>query len=146
MKIVGGAALAKLYPDDDEVRPTADVDALFEPVSDVLIVADAMAQDYALRPDWLNSAARPFMARGLAESADDSFHVYAAEPEELIAMKMARGAPQDIDDLRILARHLGITSPARLVQIAYTVYGADSVHLQDGEDSYLLFAEDVLGT
>lgn len=146
MKIVGGAALAKLYPDDEHVRPTTDVDALFEPVSEVLIVAEAMAQKYALRPGWLNSAARPFMARGLEEATGDSFHVYAAEPEELIAMKMARGAPQDIDDLRILARHLGITSPARLVEIAYAAYGADSVHLQDGEESYLLFAQDVLRT
>lgn len=145
MKIVGGAALAKLYPDDEEVRPTADIDALFEPVAEVMIVAEAMAKEYALRPDWLNSAARPFMARGLTESGIDSFHIYAAAPEELIAMKMARGAPQDIDDLRILARHLGITSPAQLVEIAYSVYGTDSVHLQDGEESYLLFAEDVLG-
>lgn len=145
LKIVGGAALARLYPDDEDVRPTEDVDALFHPEGPVLEVAAQIAVDRGLRQGWLNSAAAPFMPSGLHPRTADGFDVYPAEPEELIAMKMARGAPQDIADLRILARHTGISSSEELVDIAYRVYGEESVLLQDGRASYLLLARDVLG-
>ncbi|MGO4534205.1 hypothetical protein [Leifsonia sp. 2MCAF36] len=59
-------------------------------------------------------------------------------------MKLAAAREQDLHDLRVLARHAGITDPQRLVDIAYEVYGEDSVELPDSRASYLWLAEAVL--
>jgi hypothetical protein len=58
--------------------------------------------------------------------ADTRGTITVATAEELVAMKMAAGRAQDPADLRILTRHLGITSPEHLVEIAYDIYGEDS--------------------
>jgi len=57
---------------------------------------------------------------------------------------MAAAREQDLHDLRILARNLGIEEPERLVEIAYEIYGEDSVELSDPRQSYLWLAQAVL--
>jgi len=70
--------------------------------------------------------------------------ITVATAEELVAMKMAAGRLQDLVDLRVVARHLGITRPGQLVELAYAIYGEDSPALSDPRDSYTMFARDVL--
>lgn len=139
VRIVGGAAMVLRFPDDPEVRVTTDVDAAYEPRPEIDEVIAEMARDYGLPERWMNGASSPWNV-----VADTGNTITIATAEELVAMKMAAGRAQDLADLRILARHLGITSPERLVEIAYDIYGEDSPALGDTRESYELFARDVL--
>lgn len=144
IRIVGGAALALRYPDDPDVRVTRDIDAVWEPRSEVAESIAELASDRGLEVEWINSAGAPWLRTDTPEPRRGEFLVVVATPEQLVAMKLAAGRSQDVADLRILARHLGIRDPAGLVDIAYRVYGDDAVELPDGRDSYLLLARDVI--
>lgn len=144
IRIVGGAALALRFPDDAEVRVTRDVDAVWEPRLEVDEVIAELTEERGLEADWINPAAAPWLRTDEPHPADGEFEVIVATPEQLVAMKLAAGREQDLVDLRILARHLGIRDADQLVDIAYAVYGADSVELPDGRESYLLLARSVL--
>ncbi|GAA1062366.1 hypothetical protein [Agromyces bracchium] len=139
VRIVGGAAMVLRFPDDPEVRVTTDVDAAYQPRPEIDEVIAEMADDLGLPDRWMNAASTPWNV-----VADTGGTITVATAEELVAMKMAAGRAQDLADLRILARHLGITEPERLVEIAYDAYGEDSPALGDPRESYELFARDVL--
>lgn len=144
MRIVGGAALALRYPDDPEVRVTRDVDATWEPRAEVAAVIAELAAERGLETDWVNPAGASWLRTDAPSRRDGVFEIVIATPEQLVAMKLAAGREQDLADLRILARQIGIRDPARLVDIAYEIYGDDSVELPDGRESYLLLARDVI--
>lgn len=144
IRIVGGAALALRFPDDPEVRVTRDIDATWEPRAEVSEVIAELARERGLEADWINPAAAAWLRTDVPAPREGEFAVVVATPEQLVAMKLARGAEQDLVDLRILARRLGIRDPGRLVDIAYEIYGEDAVELPDGRDSYLLLARDVI--
>ena len=139
IRISGGAAMALRFPDDPDVRVTMDVDAAYEPHAEVDHIIADMARELGLPDRWMNSAGAAWNI-----VSDTGTTVSVATPEELVAMKMAAGRPQDLADLRILAAHLGITDPSELVGMAYAVYGEDSMALGDPRESYELFARDVL--
>ena len=139
IRIAGGAAMALRFPDDPDLRVTMDVDAVYAPRADVDGVIADMAREHGLPGEWMNSAGAAWNIVN-----DTGATISVATPEELIAMKMAAGRPQDLVDLRILADHLGITDPRRLVELAYAGYGDDSAALSDPRESYELFARDVL--
>jgi len=143
IRIVGGAALALRYPDDPDVRVTRDVDATWEPRAAVSAVIAEIAAERGLEVDWINPAAASWL-RTDAPSQSGGFEVVVATPQQLVAMKLAAGREQDLADLKILAKHLGIASAERLVDIAYDIYGDDSVELPDGRESYLRLAQAVL--
>ena len=144
IRIVGGAALALRYPDDAEVRTTRDVDAVWEPRAEVGEVIAELAAERGLEADWINPAAASWLRTDPPNPAEGQFEIVIATPEQLVAMKLAAGREQDLADLRILARHLGIDDAERLVDIAYDVYGDDSVELPDGRESYLVLARAVI--
>jgi hypothetical protein len=139
IRIVGGAAMVLRFPNDPEVRVTTDVDAAYEPRPEIDEVIAEMARDYRLPDRWMNGSSTPWNV-----VTDTGSTITVATAEELVAMKMAAGRVQDLADLRILARHLGITQPEQLVDIAYAVYGEDSPVLSDSPESYELLARDVL--
>jgi Nucleotidyltransferase of unknown function (DUF6036) len=56
--VVGGAAMAIAY---DTRRATADVDAVFAPLSEVRRAAIQVAERLHLEPEWLNDGANAFM-------------------------------------------------------------------------------------
>ncbi|WP_394552440.1 hypothetical protein ACDF64_16495 [Agromyces sp. MMS24-JH15] len=115
------------------------MDAAYEPRPEIDEIIAEMARDYGLPERWMNGASTPWNVVSATGGT-----ITVATAEELVAMKMAAGRAQDLADLKILARHLGITSPERLVEIAYEIYGEDSSALNDSRDSYELFARDVL--
>lgn len=139
VRIVGGAAMALRFPEDPEVRVTTDVDAAYQPRAEIDEVITEMARDFGLPDRWLNGASTPWNI-----VADSGGPITIATAKELVAMKMAAGRAHDLADLRILARHLGISNPDELVDIAYELYGEESAALSDTRESYALFARDVL--
>lgn len=144
IRIVGGAALALRFPDDPDVRATRDIDAVYEPREEVDRVIAELADEFGLEVDWINDHAAPWLRVAHADSNPERFEVVVASEEELVAMKLARGAEQDLHDLSILARKMGIDDPEKLVDIAYQIYGEESVELPDGRESYVILARAAL--
>lgn len=125
MYVVGGAAIALAY---DERRSTRDVDAAFEPKQTIYEVARELAADRALPDGWLNDAAKGFLA-GPDEAAAlvlevPGLRVSTASPRILLAMKvLAHRVGEDEDDVRLLARELGLDDSQGVLRLAEEVYG-----------------------
>ena len=110
--LVGGAVMCLAY----SARPsTQDVDAIFQPASQIRTAAARVAARAHVNPDWLNDGVKGFMsAKGdFAPFLElDHLRVMVAQPEYLLAMKclsMRLGAEfHDEDDVRYLVRHLDI--------------------------------------
>lgn len=142
--VVGGAAIALRYPDDDAVRVTQDVDAAYTPRDEVNEEAQKVAERHSLPTNWLNDHARAWVPDRIPPHGHTgTFAIESASVHELIAMKMAAFRPQDLHDLTILARRAGLTDPQQLVDIAYAVYGEHSTALSDTREDYGYAARDV---
>jgi hypothetical protein len=125
MYIVGGAAIALAF---DERRATRDIDAVFEPKSIIYEAAEAVAEQRELPGGWLNDAVKGFLEAedpGAAPVLDlPGLRCLAASPETLLALKvLAHRVGEDEDDLRLLARELGIISADEALAIAERTYG-----------------------
>ncbi|MGV8883970.1 MAG: DUF6036 family nucleotidyltransferase [Microbacteriaceae bacterium] len=141
--VFGGSAMALQFPDDDETRMTQDIDASFQPTEEVREVIATMAEELGLSPTWMNSNGMAYIPpREDSRSAEAV--VTIATVEELIAMKLAASREQDLHDLGILARKANITDPQRLVDIAFEMYGHDSIVLNESEEDYLILATQAL--
>lgn len=144
IRVIGGAAMALRFPDDPGVRATRDIDAVYVPAPEVDVVIQEMTRDLSLESGWINSAAAPWLRVAGRPATGRGFATIIATAHELAAMKLAAGREWDLTDLAIIARHLGLNDPEQLVDIAYEVYGEDSVELSDGRDSYRILAESVI--
>jgi len=142
--VAGGAAVAVEFP---ERRATRDIDALFSPAETVREEAAAIAAERGLPATWLNDRVRAFKPAG-----DDShartfavpgLDVSVASPRCLLAMKMAAGRPQDLHDLILIFRELGISKAEEAADIVEEVHGPKSVLLPDREE-LVLYARAVL--
>ncbi len=143
--VIGGSAMALLFPDDRETRFTTDIDAAVTPRPAVMRVVEQIAVEMALSPTWLNANGAPFIPPRMKSAASPTgVTVTVATVEELIAMKLAASREQDLHDLGILARHAEITDPERLVDIAFDAYGEDSVVLTETRADYLIMAQQAI--
>lgn len=109
-----------------------------------------MALDWGLNPKWLNNAARAYVPNGVdpdaaAVDVGACITLRVASSRFLLAMKMAAGRDRDIPDIAILCRNLKIQTAEEAVEIAFEMYGADSMQLSDRED-LLLIADEALRT
>lgn len=123
--VVGGAAIAMAF---DARRATRDVDAVFEPKQEVYAAADEVGVEMGLPPGWLNDGAKGFVA-GPDDQASTvlevpGLRVLVASPRILLAMKvLAHRIGEDDDDVRLLARALGLSDAAAVLAVAEAVYG-----------------------
>jgi hypothetical protein len=123
--IVGGAAIAIAF---DARRATRDIDAVFEPKREVYEAADEIGAELGLPPGWLNDGAKGFVS-GSDEQATTviempGLRVLTASPRILLAMKvLAHRIGEDDDDVRLLARELGLGRAEEVLAIAEEVYG-----------------------
>lgn len=123
--IVGGAAMALAY---DARRLTTDVDAIFEPKSIIYQAAATVAARHPeIDADWLNDAAKGFLP-----GSDPNPHVVLEVPglrvsvastDYLLAMKVfASRIDRDDDDIRYLARQLGLTTAEEVLDVVARFY------------------------
>jgi hypothetical protein len=124
--LVGGAVMCLAYA----ARPsTQDVDALFQPASEIRQAAARVAIQAALPADWLNDSVKGFMS-AQAEFASflelPNLRVLVAQPEYLLAMKclvFRIGAEfHDEDDVRYLLRQLDIQSHDQALAVITRYY------------------------
>lgn len=122
--VIGGAAMALAY---DARRATRDIDAVFLPHGIVLEEAQALAAELGLPRWWLNEQASVYTAPGGDPAAPVSFdhpglRVSTASPEHLLAMKAIAARRRDADDLTVLVRHLGLTSPDQVLEVCHRLF------------------------
>lgn len=144
--IVGGSAMALLFPNDAAIRMTQDIDAAFQPHDEVREVVAEMAADLGLSPGWLNANSSPFIPPRASPAGDaqGGVSLTIATVDELIAMKLAASREQDLHDLGFLANNAGISDPEQLVDIAFNAYGDDSMVLTESREDYLTMAREAL--
>lgn len=130
--VVGGAAIAL---DWDTRRSTHDIDAVLHPRTTVREVAAQMARERRLPDDWLSDGVAPFVPprdtgrRPQVVARHGNVEVVTAPAEHLLAMKMAAFRQGDMEDLRVLVRHLRLTTPEEVADLCAQVYGSDSAVL-----------------
>jgi predicted nucleotidyltransferase len=112
--IVGGAFMTLVLRAREA---TKDVDAYLVPGSAPAIreAAEVVAGRHGLAADWLNDAVKGFFATSpdtVVWAEYPGLRVNAVTPDYMFAMKAIAGRPQDADDLRALAKALGIDSVA----------------------------------
>ena len=116
-------------------RTTMDVDALeIDPREPVLESARAVAREQGLPDDWLNDQIRfvpilPPRQDPRAEVLFDSefLVVTGASPAHILAMKVRAARSRDLEDIKLLARELGITTMAQVREVHSKVYPYDGV-------------------
>jgi len=144
--IIGGTAMAIGL---DSRRSTEDVDGLFKPFTVVELEATAMAREYGLPEHWINQSAFAYMVFEVEDTEARTvhiggMHVRIASPRFLLAMKIAAGRLKDHDDIVALIRHLEITDPQEIADIAFSVFGEDGMTLTDSRESVLLQAREMI--
>lgn len=117
--IVGGAWMTLVLQSREATR---DVDAYLGPEHATAIrdAAARIARRRGLPEDWLNDAVKGFFASvpETVEWADyPGLRVQAVTPEYMLAMKALAARPQDVDDIRTLIAHLGLTSAEAVLEI-----------------------------
>ena len=125
MYVVGGAAIALAF---DERRSTRDIDAVFEPKTVIYELAGKLAEERGLPDGWLNDAVKGFLAGAdpdaplVLEVA--GLRVSTASPRILLAMKvLSHRVGEDEEDVRLLARELGLGDAPEVLALAEAVYG-----------------------
>ena len=104
------------------------VHAVFEPKIVIYEVAAEVAARRGLPPGWLNDAVKGFVADEDPAAAPiidvPGLRCMAASPRILLAMKvLAHRVGEDEDDVRLLARELGLTSAGEVLAVAEEIFG-----------------------
>jgi hypothetical protein len=108
--ITGGAAMCLAHSARDA---TKDIDALYEPKSEINALTEKIAAEYDLPKNWLNDSVKGFMGDGV-ETVEfmrtGSLKISTVAPEYLLAMKLmsSRMEGQDYGDIKFLLRKLNI--------------------------------------
>ena len=117
--LTGGAAMALVYGARDM---TKDIDALYEPKSDINRLSAEVAEEMGLPNDWLNDGVKGYIS-STADAREylslPGLQINSVTPEYLLAMKLlsARVSDTDLNDVRYLIAELGIQD----VQQAYVI-------------------------
>lgn len=127
--VFDGTAMALAY---DLRRSTRDIDALFHPHGAVVAEAQSVALELGPPRWWLNEQASAYVSPvDDAEAAlvfeHPGLRVHAASAPHLLAMKVLAGRRRDADDIRLLAGHLGLRTPAEVLAVSADVFPDEPV-------------------
>ncbi len=135
INIVGGTAMVLAF----QARvSTKDVDAIFEPSSEVRVAAANVAEELGLPVDWLNDAAKGFLSPDgdfVAIPSIDLPHlrVLAPTPEYMLAMKVLAARTGigdergDARDIEFLIRMLGLNDGDAVMDIVRRYYDPSKI-------------------
>jgi hypothetical protein len=128
--VVGGAALTMAFKE----RPaTKDVDAVFTNPAVVRSAVERVGQRLSLPPDWLNDAVKAFVPPGRVDPDartlvdEPGLRVMFASPRYILGMKVVAARAEDVDDIRMLADHLDLTSSDEVLAVVSDLYEGSGV-------------------
>jgi hypothetical protein len=127
--LTGGAAMCLVHSARDM---TKDVDALYEPKSEINRLAAQVAAERDLPEDWLNDGVKGFVTEG-APSVDfmafDGLKVTTVTAEYLLAMKLlsARYGEKDAEDVYFLLNKLQITDMEQASELLLSFYPVERI-------------------
>jgi hypothetical protein len=124
--LAGGAVMCLVF----QSRPaTKDIDAMLVPAAEMRAAAHAVAAREGLSDDWLNDAVKGFFSEyGAFDVFEElsNLRIYVPHPGYLLAMKclaLRLGEEfQDLGDVAILIRELGLTTLAETESILGQYY------------------------
>ncbi|MDR0325074.1 MAG: hypothetical protein LBI19_03140 [Oscillospiraceae bacterium] len=111
---------------------TKDVDALYEPKIVMNEIAESIAEQNGLPPDWLNDRVKGFLTPNAPKEdfiAFKGLRIQTVSAEYLLAMKLmsSRYGEKDYDDIRFLFGKLGITTYAQANDIVTAYYDVNMI-------------------
>ena len=145
--IIGGAAMG-IHLGREQLTP--DIDGYFHPQAEVFAEAAEMADEYGLAPDWVNSRAAAFISFDPKDDTDallTTIHghpVTVASKRTLLALKIAASRTKDRADISRLILDLDITDPDEIVELAFAVFGEDSISLGSDRDDVRILADEAI--
>ena len=130
LNLIGGTAMVLAF---NARSSTKDVDAIFEPTSDIRIAAAIVAERLGLSEDWLNDAAKGFLSplgdfTSLASLDLPHLRVQAPTAEYMLAMKVLAARTGiadergDAHDIAFLIRLLGLKDAPAVMSIVTRYY------------------------
>ena len=130
LNVVGGTAMVLAF---NARSSTKDVDAIFEPSSDVRKAAAVVAMDLELPVDWLNDAVKGFLSPAgdftpLSSLELPNLRVQAPTAEYMLAMKVlaaragAESEQSDAKDIAFLIRLLSLGDSGAVMDIVQKYY------------------------
>lgn len=129
LHVVGGAVMCLVL---EAREATRDVDAVFQPTRVIREAAARVAARAGVPETWLNDSVKGFLSpRGDFVPYLELGHlrVFTAEPHYLLAMKCAAmrlGEEfHDLEDVRYLLRHLGITTAEQALAVVTRYFDAE---------------------
>jgi hypothetical protein len=128
--VVGGAPMLLAHGAD---RATRDIDAVFEPTTQMRRAIAMVADDLGLPDDWLNDAVKGFVPGTDPESVPvlrrPGLEVAAASARFMLGMKLlAARVERDTDDILALAAILGLHTSAEVLEVVTSLYPIDLIH------------------
>ena len=127
--LTGGAAMCLVH---DARDMTKDVDALYEPKSEINQIATQIAERNGLPPDWLNDSVKGFLTPNAPKEDFIKFkgiRIQTVSAEYLLAMKLmsSRYGEKDYDDIKFLFDKLGITTFEQASDVVTAFYSANTI-------------------
>lgn len=121
--LYGGAVMCLVY----NARPaTKDVDAVFQPTSEMRQAVARVAAVHDLPEDWLNDAVKGYVVPHKQRILFDfsNLKIFVPDPDYLLAMKTlaARAGTPDRDDIELLIKLLGIKSAEDVFSVLEKYY------------------------
>ena len=127
--LTGGASMCLVHSARDM---TKDIDALYEPKSEINELVEKIARKYGLPKDWLNDSVKGFINEN-AETMDfisfGNLKVSTVTPEYLLAMKLmsSRVEGQDYNDIKFLFRELEVQTSEQAKAIIERFFPIDRI-------------------
>lgn len=117
--IFGGAAMCLVYGNREYTR---DIDAIFQPKSNIYKYAKEIAKELNISENWINDGVKGWLYKEPETSLIYNFthlKVYVASPEYILAMKCfaARQDTDDRNDALYLVKHLKLTNRDEVLDI-----------------------------
>ena len=127
--LTGGAVMCLVHSARDM---TKDIDALYEPKSEINTLIEKIAIEHGLPRNWLNDSVKGFV-NGNVKTIDfmqlGNLKISVVTPEYLLAMKLisSRVEGQDYNDIKFLMRELNIQTIDKAEAVIETFFPLNRV-------------------
>lgn len=123
VSLYGGAVMVLAF---NARAATKDVDAIFQPSTEIRIAAARIAERHNIPDTWLNDGVKGYWAEHKERILFEMpfLIVYIPEPDYMLAMKSiaARSGTEDENDARLLVSILGLSNPDDVFAIVEKYY------------------------